>query len=447
MKQKWVLAGLIATLWLVVYLTGKIMPFVSSVVLLVVFVAAYTWLLTLAMVDQKRREWKKPPVRDMDYLPRVSVIIAAHNEQMVIEHTVREMLKLDYPDFELLVMDDRSTDRTPEIMHALIAELNDSRLRYHQRDQDAFPGKPAAMNEALTVTNGEILCVFDADATTAPDFLRAIMPFLADDNVGAVQARKVIINEGENWLTRCQNYEYSLDSHFQYGRDSVQGAVELRGNGQLVKREALVETGGWNNLTLTDDLDLSTRLHLEGWDIRFAHKVCVFEEGITQFKALLKQRRRWTEGTLWRYLEYAGKLLTCTKVSFRTRMDLVAYFLEFLLPIWLALDLIMLAWGFVVGDPTPMRIMSSLFVIPVFCYCMSLALTVAIIRFNRPPIKDAVLWAIITGVYMTAIWFPLVFGIAIKVLVQKERRLRWDKTEHSGHSNRPPAMAVSEPTL
>ncbi len=426
---------MIAAVWLVVILTGKVMPHYSSVTLLLVFMMLYTWLITLAMVHQKRMELKRPRPVNGDYLPKVSVVIAAHNEETVIENTVRHMMTLDYPNYELLIMDDRSEDATPQILKRLASELA-SNYRYHIRSADAPPGKPATLNEALTLADGEIICVFDADAYVGPDFLRRIMPFLADENVGAVQARKVIANWNENWLTRCQNYEYSLDSHFQYGRDSVKGAVELRGNGQLVKREALAEVNGWNNETLTDDLDLSTRLHIEGWDIRFAHKVAVYEEGITVFGDLLKQRRRWTEGTLFRYLEYAGPLLRSRKASLRTTLDMTAYFLEFLLPLWLALDLVQLAWGLIVSDPVPMRIISSLFVVPVFSVSMTIAIIVAIIRFQRPKWSEAVLWGIVTGLYMTVLWIPLAFGIIVKVLFQPKRRTRWDKTVHTGSAHK-----------
>lgn len=452
--QKILLIVMIVAVWLVVYLTGKVMPHYSSVILLLIFMALYTWLITLAMVHQKRMELKRPRPVDLSYQPKVSVVIAAHNEECVIENTVRHMLQLDYPDYEVLVIDDRSQDGTPAILEKLAKELA-PRFRYHLRAQDAFPGKPAALNEALTITDGEVICVFDADAFVEPDYLSRIIPFLSDENVGAVQARKIIANAEENWLTRCQNYEYSLDSHFQYGRDSVRGAVELRGNGQLTKREALEEVDGWNNNTLTDDLDLSTRLHLSGWDIRFAHKVPVYEEGITVFGSLLKQRRRWTEGTLWRYLEHAGEVIMSRQVAWRTRLDMIAYFLEFLLPLWLALDLIMLGWTLfitnptvvrllsdylgltiLVHDPTPVRILSSLIVIPFFCISMTIAIIVAIIRFNRPPFMHALGWGILTGIYMTTIWFPLVFGIIVKVLIQKKRRIRWDKTVHTGAAHK-----------
>jgi 1,2-diacylglycerol 3-beta-glucosyltransferase len=431
---------MLATIWLVVVLTGKVIhDSYSSAIGLLTFIALYTWLITLAMVHQKRMELKKPRPINPNYRPKVSVVVAAHNEEFVIENTVYHLMKLDYPDFELLIVDDRSQDRTPEILTELGEKLGPL-FRYYLRPADAFPGKPAALNDALTMTDGEVICVFDADAYVEPDFLTRMVPFLADENVGAVQCRKIIVNANENWLTRCQEYEYSVDAHVQYGRDSVRGAVELRGNGQLVKREALQEVNGWNNHTLTDDLDLSTRLHLEGWDIRFSHKVGVYEEGITTFKPLLRQRRRWTEGTLWRYLENAGRILFCPKVSMRVRLDMIAYFLEFLLPVWLVLDIIQLSWGLLVGDPTPTRILSSLFVLPIFAVGITATLIVAIIRFHRPKLSHALLWGIITGLYMTSLWFPLVFGIVVKVLWQRKRRTRWDKTIHTGTRHQPPTI-------
>src|SRR5690606_19647927 len=111
-------------------------------------------------------------------------------------------------------------------------------------------------------------------------------------------------------------------------------------------------------------------------------------------------------------------------------LDMIAYFLEFLLPLWLALDFIQLGIDWIGVDPiTRTRLLSSLFVIPFFSISMIIALIVAIIRFNRPPLNQAILWGILTGIYMTILWFPLVFGITVKVLFQRKRRTRWDKTE------------------
>jgi len=412
------------------------MPSYSSVVLLVIFILCYTWLLTLAMVHQKRMELRRPkPVSD--YCPSVSVVIAAFNEEVVIEDTLRALYKLDYPKLEILVMNDRSTDATAAILESLNLEWKNPRFRYYTRQGDDIPGKAAALNQSMSMTMGEVICVFDADAYVEPDFLTKIVHFLEDETVGAVQARKVMVNWDENVLTRCQEFEYCMDAHFQNGRDSVRGAVELRGNGQLVKREALDELDGWNPHTLTDDLDLSSRLHMEGWDIRFAHKVLVYEEAITEFGALLKQRRRWTEGSLFRYIEYAGPLIRSRKASLRTTLDMVAYLIEFLFPLWLALDFIQLGWSLLMSDPVPTRIISALVIGPIFSICTSGALVVAIMRFKKLPVPQALLWGLITGLYMSILWFPLVFGIIVKVLFKPKRRTRWDKTNHTGSRKHP----------
>lgn len=442
-KEKLILATLILVLTLLVYLTGTVLPQVSSALLISLFLAFYTWLWTLSMVHKKRMERKFPRSLNMDWRPTVNIVIPAHNEANVIAGTVKDMLGLDYPDFEVLVMDDRSTDGTGEALKKLAEELDDPRFRYHIRPNDAFPGKSAVLNDALAITGGEVVAVFDADARVEPDFLAHILPHLADINVGAVQARKVIANASANWLTRCQNYEYSMDSHYQTGRSSIYGAVELRGNGQLIKRQALEEVGGWNEYTLTDDLDLSTRLHLSGWDVRFAHKVLVYEEGITRFGALVRQRKRWSEGSLVRYLENAGSILTSDRVSLRTTLDMLVYLIQFLMPLWISLDLLHLLWEVVDGDPGRVRILSSLVILPFVATFTMGALIVAIIRFNRPFEKSlrsvwhVAWWSVVTGVYMTFIWCAITLLMIGKTLFQEndERRVEWAKTEHFGHGH------------
>lgn len=428
------------------FVVNKYMPEMSAMIVLLIVITTYMWGLTLAMVHQKRMSLKKPKPVNRNYQPKVSVVIAAHNEENVIARTVKTILAIDYPNFELLVMDDRSTDKTSSILAELVQTLNSPQYRYHIRPSDAFPGKSEVLNDALRLTDGELICVFDADAIVAPDFLTRLVPYLADANVGAVQARKVIANATTNWLTRCQNYEYTMDAYSQCGRESIYGAVELRGNGEMIKREALVEVGGFNKYSITDDLDISTRLHLAGWDIRFAHKTLVYEEGITHFKPLLKQRKRWSEGSLVRYLENMDRILTSRQISIRTVMDMVAYMIQFLLPLWIMVDSIVLGVDSLFGEPTRARILSSLLITPIIGFVTGITLVIAIIRFTSRKDPDeplpanivikalphALKWATITGLYMTVVWIPITIAMIIKILFQKERNLSWDRTEHTG---------------
>ncbi len=123
--------------------------------------------------------------------------------------------------------------------------------------------------------------------------------------------------------------EYAFDTCLQMGRTLVGGAVELRGNGQLVKREALVDVGGWNNNSITDDLDLSMRLLIHRYDIKFCPDTAVYEEGVVNFRALFRQRRRWAEGSIRRYLDYLIPLQFPSHASLVERFDIFSFLVEF----------------------------------------------------------------------------------------------------------------------
>ena len=176
-----------------------------------------------------RRRGKRPET--LPCWPKISVLIPAHNEESVIFKTVQLALNLDYPDYEVLAIDDRSTDGTLNTLRTLQIENVGKRFQIVCRSEKAMPGKAAALNEALPHCQGEVLCVLDADAWVGPDFLKALVPYFSVSDVGAVQARKELLNPYQNWLTRCQQYEYALDAHLQFCRDAVQSCVELRGNG------------------------------------------------------------------------------------------------------------------------------------------------------------------------------------------------------------------------
>ncbi|MHC5830206.1 MAG: glycosyltransferase family 2 protein, partial [Nostoc sp.] len=116
-----------------------------------------------------------------------------------------------------------------------------------------------------------------ADAQVTPDLLLQVIPLFQREKVGAVQVRKAIANAKENFWTKGQMAEMALDTWFQQQRTALGGIGELRGNGQFVRRSALESCGGWNEETITDDLDLTIRLHLEKWDIE-----CVFHPAVQE---------------------------------------------------------------------------------------------------------------------------------------------------------------------
>jgi len=389
-------------------------------------------LYSIAATKYKIRKNKKyPPVINENYKPFISILIPAHNEECVITNTVENILQLDYPNYEVIVIDDRSTDNTASVILNIAQQYEN--VHAMVRSADAFPGKSAVLNDAFEISKGDAILVFDADATVEPDFLNKLVPNLEPADVGAVQARKIIRNKDVNYLTRCQNNEYTMDAQLQVGRDSVKGAVELRGNGELIKREAIVDIGGWNNYTITDDLDMSTRLHIKGWDVRFCVDACVYEEGIVYLLPLFRQRRRWLEGTIRRYLEYSWQALWSKKMSLRARFDMAMYITEFIMPMWFMMEVVFRIIKVFTDKVDPFSLhnilWSSLIVSAVVGFGFFMTIRYSLRKYGNLKRTKAFIEALETTIYMFAIWFPMEIFICGKILFCK-KDMKWGKTAH-----------------
>ncbi len=427
MKERILLFTIVFGLGIFIYIFQSYFNTVWGLALLCTFMFIYAMFMHLSYKLQKRKLQKFPQIINESYKPFVSVLIPAHNEEAVISNTVQNILNMDYENFEVIVIDDRSTDNTASVIKDL--EQKYEKVTALIRPTDAFPGKSAVLNDAFKIAKGEAVLVFDADATVEPDFLSKLIPYLEPKDVGAVQARKVIRNKNVNLLTRCQNNEYTMDTHFQVGRDSVKGAVELRGNGELIKRQAIDDIGGWNNYTLVDDLDMSTRLHIKGWDIRFCPDAIVYEEGIIYLRPLYRQRRRWLEGTIRRYLEYAGDVLFSKDMSLRASLDMTAYISEFIMPGWLLMEILIRGFKVLAKQASPHMLYSSMVIGCVICFGFFFAARYALRRYDYMPRLDATFEALETSVYLFIIWFPLVLYICFKILFMK-KDMNWGKTAH-----------------
>jgi 1,2-diacylglycerol 3-beta-glucosyltransferase len=257
----------------------------------------------------------------------VSVIVPAKNEAAVIEPTVRGLNALDFADsagrprYEVIVVDDGSTDGTAAILERLSREFP---LRI-VRTPDGSIGKAAALNLATAQARGDLIAVFDADARVAPDYLRTLVAELTDDRVGGVQGRRAVYNGAQNQLTRKQEDEYRLFLHAsQQARAMFGGMVTFVGNGLLVRRSALDDVGGWNEEALTEDIDLSMRLHLWGWTIAYSPDALVWEEAVPTLREYIRQRTRWVEGGMFCLGEHLPAILFARFGLFK-RADMVLF--------------------------------------------------------------------------------------------------------------------------
>ena len=429
MKERLILFIIIAGLSASLYIYQYHFNTVWGLAFLITCMFIYCIYMIVADKHKKRKLQKNPKIINENYKPFVTIMVPAHNEGSVIEGTIENILQLDYPNYEVIVIDDRSTDNTADVIRGL--EQKFDKVKAFIRPTDAFPGKSAVLNDAMQFANGEAILVFDADARIDSDFLTKIIPNLEPEDVGAVQARKVISNRDVNFLTRCQDNEMTLDTHFQIGRDAVKGAVELRGNGELIKRTALEDIGGWNNYTLVDDLDMSTRLHIKGWDVRFCPDVEVREEAVVYLKALYRQRRRWYEGTIRRYLELFGDVLTSKKISLRASLDMTAYISECIMPTWFTLEVVIRLFKVLTGKIAinDIGILTSIIIGVVIGICFTLAARYSLRRYNNLSRWQALKQAVETSAYIFVIWFPIAFYIIFKIIF-KPKDMNWGKTTH-----------------
>lgn len=361
-------------------------------------------------------------------LPSVSVLVAAKNEEAVIGKLVKSLCSLEYANgqYEVWIIDDNSTDSTPQLLAKLEQEYD--QLKVLRRSPQASGGKSGALNQVLPLTKGEIVAVFDADAQVSPDLLLQVIPLFQKEKVGAVQLRKAIANAKENFWTKGQMAEMALDTWFQQQRTAIGGIGELRGNGQFVRRTALASCGGWNEETITDDLDLTIRLHLDKWDIECVFYPPVEEEGVTNAVALWHQRNRWAEGGYQRYLDYWDLILK-NRMGTRKSWDLLIFMLiMYILPTAAIPDLFMA----VVRHRPPM--LSPVTTLSVTMSVMAMLAGLKRIRQDQE-FKISAYFVILLqtlrgSIYMLH-WLVVMSSTTARMSI-RPKRLKWVKTVHTG---------------
>ncbi|MBD2319332.1 glycosyltransferase [Phormidium tenue] len=355
-------------------------------------------------------------------LPFFSLLASAKNEEAVIGNLVKNLCQLDYQSdrFEVWIVDDNSSDRTPEVLELLKQKY--PQLKTLRRGDDAQGGKSGALNQVLSLTKGDLIGVFDADAQVPADVLRSLVPVFQQPKVGAVQLRKAIANASENWWTAGQSAEMALDWCLQDLRIRVGGVGELRGNGQFVRLTALKDCGSWNEQTITDDLDLTIRLHLCQWDIACLNFPAVQEEGVVTAKQLWHQRNRWAEGGFQRYLDYANLLLSGRMGFLKTFDASLFYINQYLLTVAFIPDTI----AAIVLRHNPMLPAIAGFSLALSSVTMAFGLR----RAYQMSWRSAI-WQTVSGMIYMLHWIPVIASVTLRMCVLP-KRLKWVKTQHQG---------------
>ena len=265
----------------------------------------------ILMYLRRRRTNPVPPA--LSEYPMVTVQLPLYNERYVVRRAISALARLDWPRerLQVQVLDD-STDMTTSIARRCIARYRRQGINMvllHRTNRSGF--KAGALNDGMESATGEFVAIFDADFVPAPDFLRRTVPYLIENRqLGFVQARWGHLNDGFSLLTLAQ--AIGFDGHFAIehtARERAGWMTIFNGTCGVWRSECIRSCGGWDATMLTEDLDLSFRAQLAGWQGQTLLDVTVPGELPVQLAALKQQQFRWAKGITQCLLRRAGLLL------------------------------------------------------------------------------------------------------------------------------------------
>ncbi len=243
--------------------------------------------------------------------PSVTIQLPIYNELYVVERLIDSVCRIDYPKnlFEIQVLDD-SNDDTVGIAKAMVEKIKTKGfdIAYiHRTSRTGF--KAGALKEGLKSAKGELIGIFDADFVPSSDFLKETIPYFIDPNVGMLQTRWGHLNFDYSLLTRAQSM--GIDGHFcieQASRAWSGFFMNFNGTAGVWRKKTIEDAGGWQADTLTEDLDLSYRAQLKGWQLAFSPQVVCPAEVPVTINAFKSQQHRWAKGSIQTAKKNLGKL-------------------------------------------------------------------------------------------------------------------------------------------
>jgi len=359
----------------------------------------------------KIRKGGEDPDPPSDYQPKVSIIVPAKNEEKVIGRFLGALVNLTYPEKEIILVEDGSTDKTREIC-MWYAENYPSLIKF--RHKNPSYGKPSTINYAAKMATGEIIAVYDADTVVEPDVLERIVPHFKDSEVGAVQGEVYTLNPDESFVTKLSVLNDFLVHVGQLGKDRLGLFVTSLGTHIYFRRSLLEELGYWDPQSLTEDLEISVRMAKKGYNVKYV-PVRAGVEAPAKLRAFVKQRLRWFRG----YIQATRKHLNLLRFLNRRTFD--AQF-TLLLPMMLTLNLVGYVFG-ICGVVAGSQIEQAL---GIALLLVSLSSPVAMVAVNpRSAVYAPLLylnWILMASISTLAYFYALL-----------RKPLEWTKTEKSGN--------------
>lgn len=364
---------------------------------------AYLWMIgaTFYYFHWERSKPKRLSASETSEYPGVSVLVPCHNEAKNIQETVEYLLRQNYSNLEILTIDDASTDGTLEILKSLSAQYSKIRVIHFERNQ----GKAMALNIGALLSKHEFLICVDGDALLVPEASAWMMRhFVSGPRVAAVTGNPRIRTRS-TLLGRIQVGEFSAIIGLIKRAQRIYGRVfTVSGVVAGFRKAALHRVGYWTNDMVTEDIDISWKLQLDHWDIRFEPNALCWILMPETIKGLWRQRTRWAQGGSEVILRYFGRL-----GGWKSRRMWPVYLEYALGVVWsytMLSTFILWGLGFYIDLPDQLRVQSLLpgwsgVLIGLTCLAQ-FALSLAIdSRYERG----------IGRIYYWMIWYPIIYWV------------------------------------
>jgi len=239
------------------------------------------------------------PSLNFNTKPFVTVQLPIYNERYVVERLIRAVTAFEWPidKFEIQILDD-STDDTTAIIATQISKYRQRGFDIHHIRRPKRTGfKAGALQYGLARAKGSFIAIFDADFIPNPEFLLKTVTQFSDPQVGMIQTRWEHLNQDYSLLTQLQ--AFGLNGHFsveQSGRNRAGSFISFNGTGGIWRKSCILDAGGWQTDTITEDLDLSYRAQMKGWVFKYAEDIASPAELPVVMSAVKSQQFRWNKG-------------------------------------------------------------------------------------------------------------------------------------------------------
>ncbi|MCH8170012.1 MAG: glycosyltransferase family 2 protein [Bacteroidetes bacterium] len=271
----------------------------TTIVALVIFlfVLLFRYFAILIMAYLYINEYTYKPTTG--FFPFVSIIVPVYNEEKVVAQSVKSLLELNYSNYEIIIVNDGSTDSTKEVAEAIVGyqkgKLTDVKVSLISKPNG---GKAQALNAGIKYSKAEIVLCMDGDSQLSPDSIKVAVRHFSNPEIGAVAGNVKVINRGK-LLTDLQALEYIEGLNMARSAQSFVHLVNIiPGPIGLFRKKAIEEAGFYSSDTFAEDADLTLKILANGWKIYYEPNSISYTEAPEKLHELLKQRYRWTRGII-----------------------------------------------------------------------------------------------------------------------------------------------------